>query len=105
MRKDSNHEIIDRKFLFLAINPFNRHMYTEKNAMVFCAKDKALPATLNFYREECKRIGAGEDHILSVGLLLDRVMEYQHLVESRVPDTIGVEAEYCLGLTSDRKEI
>ena len=91
-------ETIDRKFHFLAINPFNNHVYTEENAMVFAAKDKALPATLDFYRMECERLGANEEHILSVTLLLARVLEYQRTIESRVPDTVGDEAKHCLGM-------
>jgi hypothetical protein len=91
-------EIIDRKFRFTAINPFNENMYTEDDAMVFCAKDAALPAALNAYREECRRIDANVEHIYSIGLLLDRVIEFQRINGNKVPDTIGDEAVHCLGL-------
>lgn len=86
-------EIIDRKFQLLAVNPVNGKIYTEANAMVFCAKDAALPAALKAYRQECLRIGANPEHVESVGLLIERVEQYQCEVQSRVPDTVGMEIE------------
>lgn len=88
--------VIDRKFKLLAVNPVTGKIYTEENAMVFCAKDKALPAALQAYLVECARIGANPDHLKSVGLLIDRVVEYQREIESRVPDTVGDEIPRCI---------
>lgn len=90
-------ETIDRKFVFLAVNPCNGHIYTEKNAVVFCAKDKALPTTLRKYREECNRLGCNPEHLESIDLLIEREDKYQAEVESRIPDTIGdCELGRCL---------
>lgn len=81
-------EIIDRKFKILAINPCNGKIYTEKNAMIFCAKDKALIPALQAYAVACHKLGSNQDHIESIRLLIDRVEDYQRYIESRVPDTI-----------------
>ena len=89
-------EVIDRKFKLLAVNPVTGKIYTEENAMVFCAKDAALPATLQAYLVECARIGANPEHLQSVGLLIERVVAYQREVQSRVPDTVGLEITRCL---------
>lgn len=89
--------VIDRKFRLLAVNPVTGKIYTEDNAMVFCAKDKAVPAALKAYREECIRYGANPEHLESIGLLIDRVELYQRVVESRVPDTVGDEIPRCIG--------
>lgn len=89
-------ETIDRKFKLLAVNPVNGKIYTEKDAFVMCAKDKAVPAALDAYIRECHKIGANPEHIASVSLLLRRVEEYQRTTESRVPDTVGEEIPRCL---------
>lgn len=88
--------IIDRKFQLLAVNPVNGKTYTEDNAMVLCAKDKAVPAALRAYLVECERLGANPEHLESVGLLIERVEDYQRRVESRVPDTVGDEIPRCI---------
>jgi len=88
--------VIDRKFKLLAVNPVTGKIYTEETAMVFCAKDKAVPAALKAYREECVRYGANPEHIESVGLLIERVELYQRMVETRVPDTVGDEIPRCI---------
>jgi hypothetical protein len=89
-------ETIDRKFRILAVNPINGKIYTEKNALLLCAKDAAVPAALFAYRSECQKIGANEEHIASIDLLLRRVEAFQAEVESRVPDTVGDEIPRCL---------
>lgn len=88
--------MIDRKFKILAVNPVNGKIYTEENALLLCAKDKAVPAALKAYREECIRIGANPMHVESVGLLLRRVEQFQAENESRVTDTVGDEIPRCL---------
>lgn len=90
-------ETIDRKFKFVAVNPANGHFYTEEDAIVFCAKDAALPAALSAYLDKCVALQANKEHILSVQALIDRVKTFQYEVESRVPDTIGeAEINRCL---------
>jgi hypothetical protein len=89
-------EIIDRKFRILAVNPVNGKIYTEKDSILFCAKDAAVPAALFAYRRECQKLGANQEHIVSIDLLLKRVEQYQAEIESRVPDTVGDEIPRCL---------
>lgn len=94
--KENIMEKIDRKFQLLAVNPVNGKIYTEEDAMVFCAKDAALPAALKAYGDECQRIGANPEHLESVALLIARVEQYQQRIESRVPDTVGDEIQRCI---------
>jgi hypothetical protein len=87
---------IDRKFQILAVNPVNGKIYTEKNAILLCAKDSAVPAALKAYRESASRLGANGAHLNSVDLLIQRVDEFQRTIESRVPDTVGEEIPRCI---------
>ncbi|MGH1371169.1 MAG: hypothetical protein ACRBBW_03980 [Cellvibrionaceae bacterium] len=87
---------IDRKFEIEAVNPSNGKTYTHKDALLLCAKDKAVPAALKAYQEECKRLGANPEHVESVGLLIGRVEAYQKNIESRIPDTVGSELDRCI---------
>jgi hypothetical protein len=80
-------EIIDRKFKFVATNPCKNNVYTEENAIVFCAKDLAVPSMLREYIDRCKKLGCEKEHLVSAGLLLTRVLKYQEEIESRIPDT------------------
>jgi hypothetical protein len=90
-------ETIDRKFRFLAINPCNGNIYTEKDALILCAKDRAVPAALKAYLAECTKIRCNNEHLRSIGLLIQRVEDYQHTVEVRTPDTVGeCEISRCL---------
>lgn len=88
--------MIDKKFKILAINPVNGKHYTEKNAILFCAHDAAVPAMLQFYRDECKSLGSNPEHMESIGLMIDRVEGYQMVVKKKVADTVGDELIECL---------
>ena len=70
-------EPIDRKFNFSAICTEHGETYTHHEAMVFLAKDKALVPTLEFYREECEKLGAMPAQMLGIDLLIERVRRYQ----------------------------
>lgn len=80
--------VIDRKFKIVAEQSITKAKHTEKDAVLFLAKDKALPATLDFYREECERLGADPDQIQGVLKLIERVKEYQakHAKKVKVAD-------------------
>lgn len=82
-----NTQIIDRKFKILAINPCKGTIYTEQNALLLCAKDRAVVPALIAYQEACVRLKCGEEHIHSIELLIERVKEYQEKTEARIPDT------------------
>ena len=91
--------MIDRKFKFVAVNPCKpEKVYTEENAIVFCAKDAAVPKMLIEYMRECEKLGCGQEHIVSVSMLIDRVVIYQNNIEKRVPDTeTQCEIDRCIG--------
>ncbi len=93
---NSEQPVIDRKFLINAINPTNGKLYDSHNAILLCAKDAAVPAALHAYQKECIRLGANPEHVESIGLLIDRVLIYQRMIESHVPDTLGAEIPRCL---------
>lgn len=87
---------IDRKFKILAVNPVNGKIYTEEDSFLFCAKDAAVPAGLEAYRDKCVELGANAEHIESIELMLQRVLLRQKTTECRVPDTVGEEIPRCL---------
>jgi len=87
---------IDRKFTIRAVNPINKKEYTEENSLLLCAKDLAVPAAIAAYQQECIKLGCSDEHIESVGLLYERVIEYQEEIEQKIPDTIGDEIDRCL---------
>lgn len=90
--------MIDRKFKFIAFDPCKGTIYTEENAIVFLAKDRAVLPMLFAYIEECKRLECGQDHIESVELLRKRVNNFQGSVGSRIPDTeTDCEIDRCIG--------
>jgi len=70
-------EVIDRKFRFNAISSEHANFYTEREGVLFLAKDKLLPATLRFYRDLCASSGVDGRQLLGVDLLIQRVEKYQ----------------------------
>jgi hypothetical protein len=91
-------ENIDRKFRFIALNPVNGKVYTENDAIILCAKDAAVLPALEAYRAACIDLGANREHILSIELLYNRVLNFQaDQGGGRVPDTVGEEIKRCLG--------
>lgn len=90
--------MIDRKFKFVAVNPCNQKVYTEENAVVFCAKDTCLPGALEDYKVRCIFEKCNDAHIESIGLLIERVKEFQKNIEVKVPDTdLPCEIDRCIG--------
>lgn len=70
-------EAIDRKFKIRALHTTKGKAYTEHESVLFLAKDKALPATLRFYKEECYRMGAKKEQLIGIQLLIARIERYQ----------------------------
>ena len=90
--------MIDRKFKFVATNPCKGNVYTEDNAIVFCAKDAAVPAMIEAYIKECEMLGCSAEHIESAFLLKKRVVAFQDNIERRIPDTeTDCEIDRCIG--------
>jgi hypothetical protein len=77
-------EPIDRKFLIDARCMEHGHTHTEHDSVLFLAKDKALPATLEFYKQECIRLGAEPPQMLGVELLIERVKKWQETFSNNV---------------------
>lgn len=89
--------IVDRKFIFLALNPFTNNCYSQKDAFIMCAKDRAVPAALKAYIEELEVLKADPNQIKSTELLLSRIIEYQKTHITKVPDIITVrEVQACI---------
>lgn len=65
-------EVIDRKFQIAATCREHDHDYDGHHAVLFLAKDRAFPATLRFYRQECERIGAAPAQLAGIDLLIER---------------------------------
>ena len=85
-------EAIDRKFSFLAVNPGNGKMLTEKEGLVLLAKDDLVPETLNFYLTQVRLFtGAGSVEAKGVRLLIDRVNAWRdaHADQCKLPDITG----------------
>ena len=90
--------MIDRKFKFVAFNPCKGTVYTEEDAVLFLAKDRVVLPMLRFYRDECKIIGCGSEHLESIDLLIGRVKRFQREEGSRIPDTeTPCEIDRCIG--------
>ena len=90
--------IIDRKFIFTAVNPCNGKHYTQENAIVFAAKDLALVPALVRYRKACVALGCSASHLVSWDMLMQRVKIFQKMIECKVPDTDSAcEIDRCIG--------
>lgn len=89
---------IDRKYIINAINPCSKNVHTEKDSVLFLAKDKAfLEGALPGYKQKCIELGANPAHIESIDLLIERVKKYQEEIESKTPDTdLPCEIKRCL---------
>ena len=89
--------VIDRKFIIIAVNPVNGKVYGETTSLLLCAKDAAVPDALETYGASSERRGSNSAHVESVGLLRERVLDYQTKIGGgRVPDTVGDELPRCL---------
>lgn len=59
--------------------------------MVFLVKDRAFLNTVRFYREECARLGADQEHLQAVSRTIDRAEKWQrdNVDLMKVPDAAG----------------
>lgn len=91
---------IDKKFRFLAVNPCKAGViFTEEDGIVLLAKDNACIPTLEFYLEECERIGADEIQLEGVRMLIERVRFWRakYPGKCKVPDTNECEGKNTIG--------
>ena len=84
-------EKLDAKFYGSIFKAKNGHVVPDDEYMVFLAKDNAFPATLQFYRDECVRLGADQQHIDAVDRTIARLNLWRHVNSHRlkVPDAKG----------------
>lgn len=89
-------EDIDRKFTIVAVKTKNNTVVTQRDSVLFLAKDKALLPTLHFYRTECEKLGVNYKQLHGIDLLINRVKGYQHNnPDVKIPDIDeGIENEY-----------
>jgi hypothetical protein len=79
---------LDGKFYGVLYRQRDNQLEPPDGWMVFVARDNALPATLDFYWAECKRLGAAEVQLAAIDDLRDCVMSWRerHADQCKVPD-------------------
>ncbi len=89
---------VDRKFRISAVSYGSGKRHDEDDSVLFLAKDKAFLRTLPHYLEACIAMGAGEDQIRAVELLIQRVAKYQrdNPTVAKVPDVDPIRESQCL---------
>lgn len=82
---------LDAKFSGVIFKVKNGQIVPDDEYMVFLAKDSAFWNTLNFYYEECKRLGADEEQLAAVSRAIERVRTWRSVNHNRikVPDAKG----------------
>lgn len=87
-------EDLDRKFIFRAVKTKDLTVVSQREGIIFLAKDDALLPTLNFYREECELRGASKEQIAGIRLLYERVRNWRiaNPDKLKVPDVTEDEA-------------
>src|SRR5258708_5322822 len=79
---------LDGKFHGVIVKNKDQSIVPQDQWVVFLAKDNAFPATLRFYFEECKRLGAGPDQVQAVKDMMTRLDDWRatHTDKCKVPD-------------------
>ncbi len=78
--------IIDRKYQILAVNPCTGSIHTEKDSILLSAKDPGILPALGKYLEYWQRKGCDPNHLKSVELLMERIVEFQKKNGKKIPD-------------------
>lgn len=84
---------LDGKFHGIIAKDLGGEIVPPSEFVVFLAKDNAFPATLEFYYNECKRIGADREQLDAIERLQTRVVRWReaHPERCKVPDAIPGE--------------
>jgi len=82
---------LDAKFYGAIYKAKDGSSVPDDQYMVFLAKDNAFPATLQFYLDECVRLGADQEHCESVMRTQRRLKEWREANPDmcKVPDARG----------------
>lgn len=88
-------KVLDGKFHGVVVKNKDGSVVTPDQWIVFLAKDNALPATLQFYEQECRRLNAGSEQIQSVSRLRERLRQWRvdNQSKCKVADTEPGETE------------
>jgi hypothetical protein len=85
---------LDGKFHGVVVRDATGDVVPCDQYVIFLAKDNAFPATLEFYYQECKRIGADREQLDAIERLQSRVKKWReanpHLC--KVPDAVAGES-------------
>lgn len=84
-------EKFDAKFSGVIFKIKNGEIVPDDEYMVFLAKDAAFPATLQFYRDECARLGADNEQLAAVDRVIKRLANWRsaNMNRIKVPDAKG----------------
>jgi hypothetical protein len=79
---------LDGKFHGVIAKDLGGEIVSPSEFVVFLAKDNAFPATLEFYYQECKRIGAAREQLDAIERLQTRVMRWreENADKCKIPD-------------------
>ena len=82
---------LDAKFSGVIFKVKDGSIVPDDEYMVFLAKDQAFLPTLKFYREQCVKLRADEEHIEAVDRTIDRLITWRENNQHRlkVPDAKG----------------
>lgn len=80
---------LDGKFHGIIIRDRDGVIEPPDSFLVFVARDNALMKTLQFYHDECKRIGAGLEQLEAIVRLMRRVQQWRtaNPEKCKVPDS------------------
>lgn len=82
---------IDYKFDIYGIRLADAAEYTSNNAIIFCAKDRALIYALNLLIQHCIDMEADGGYVDSLYQLLNKIREFQHIFGNKLPTTTTEE--------------
>ena len=82
---------LDAKFSGVIFKVKDGSIVPDDEYMVFLAKDRAFLPTLRFYRDECAKIGADQEHLAAVDRTIDRLLGWQvkNPERMKLPDAKG----------------
>lgn len=77
---------LDAKFSGVIIKAKNGAIVPPDEYIVFLAQDQALPAMLEFYEKECRRLGAAKEQLAAIQQMRARLKSWR----DRHPDRLKV---------------
>jgi len=78
--------MIDEKYTLSAVNMKTARVHNEHDSVLFLAQDKAVPAMLDAYLEECEALDSPKEHLDGVRRLIRRINKFQRENGCKIPD-------------------